>query len=50
MPHFRENPLPFIDESAFVCYNLGTNETKEAFPMENKPNKIPCSVALLAHV
>jgi hypothetical protein len=39
-----------IDGSGLLCYNLGTNEPKEAFFMENKPNKMPCSVALLAHV
>ena len=50
MPHFRENPLVFIDESLLMCYNPGKIEHEEAFSMENKPKKIPCCTGLLAHV
>jgi hypothetical protein len=47
---FPEFLLPFDDECRFIWYTLDMNAKKEAYSMENKPNKIPCSIGLLAHV
>ena len=54
LPFFRKalikNSQPFLDCGAFVCYNLKYDCKKEAFGVENKPNKRPCCLGLLAHV